>query len=204
MKLNHTFSLKEKFLIFLALVIVLVVCYGKFFSGPLEERLKNEKEEQVSLEKTIASIQTQTAEMEKMKRELDTLKDAGKLITMPSYNAQSEEQNMLNLILKRTTDFKLNFQKPTQNGKQIRRDFVISFNTQTYDQMEQVLEDFANSKMRCLISDVQVVTTQSKGTKEEPGHTIYAVQMTGTFYETMVGGTWDPDLPPQDPAASDS
>ena len=105
---------------------------------------------------------------------------------MGSYNNSKAEVAFLNDILAQTENYSISFSDVTRNGEQIRRYFVLQYQTKNYAAAEEITRKLCEGEYRCLVGDVKCnVSTDGKVTINE----------SATFYETMAGGTPDAGLP---------
>lgn len=188
-------SKRDRFLILGIVIVLLILAYNQFFKSPLQARLDNQKGQQDTLQTDINLKTHDLAELKQMKTELDRL-GTEDLIWMPSYPAMKEEWNYLNSLLGFITGYDIKFTDLTRAGEQIRRSFSISFTTDTYRDMETVLERLSTSKNRCLIGTIKCSEGRSRSSIDNTEQVVYNINITGTFYETMYGGKVDTDLPP--------
>ena len=94
----------------------------------------------------------------------------------------------------------------TKDGDQIRRNFSLSFETDSFAAAKQIIALLSKSEYRCLLGDMQYsVALRRLGENETARVTrtvddvVYAetvnVTTMATFFETMYGGTPDAGLP---------
>lgn len=195
--LSRDFTLRERILILVLALILLVLCYYQFVDRPVRSAITSAKAEAASIQTELDAVNAQVELVNKMQTELDTIQKSGLKSRMESYNNSKAELAMLNDALAAATDYSISFSEVTRDGDQIRRAFTLQFVAPNYATMEQILSELAENPYRCLIGDISCSGTgQSVDTP-------VSVSMTATFYETMVGGTPDAGLPADTAAEND-
>ena len=187
--LSRDFTLKEKILLGLLVVIILGFCYYQFLDQPVRDSIARSEAQKASLEIELTSVQTKIAQLEKMKTEIDKIIADGSIAPMPSYNNNKEVNLLLNEVFG-PYNYYLVFSDLTRDGNQIRRAIKIEFVPRDYETMEAAFAQLEKSKFRCLVDNVQYSKTT-----DTRGDSLYFASAVVTFYETMVGGTPDSGLP---------
>lgn len=195
--LSRDFTLRERILILLLALILVVLCYYQFVDKPVRTAIKSARAEAASIQTELDAVNAQVELVNKMQTELDTIQKSGLKSRMESYNNSKAELAMLNDVLSAATDYSISFSEVTRDGDQIRRAFTLQFVAPNYATMEQILSELAENPYRCLIGDISC-----SGTGQGLDIPVSA-SMTATFYETMVGGTPDAGLPADTAAEND-
>ena len=181
--LSHEFTQTEKGIMALLLVLLLALGYFQFVDRPVRRDLEEAAAEQESLMVDLAKINAEIAQYERMAEELAN--ESIRSSRMPSYNASKEELALLNRILEPTSQYSITFANVTRSGDQIRRGFTLRFTVGDDAAARKIVTALARGELRCLLADVSY--SQGEGS--------VSINMTGTFFETMVGGTPDIGLP---------
>ena len=197
-KSNHEFTRKEKFLILLLCLILVGLAYYQFVDQPVRTALNNAHAERDSLNEELVTVQAKLRVMRRMRKELEEIRDSGKVSEMKSYNNSKPEIALLNDILRGTPDYTISFANVTRDGDQIRRNFTLRFTTDSYETVQRIVKELSESPYRCLIGDFKI--SVNRGSTLQDG--VLTVTMTATFFETMVGGTADAGLPKSNRAAN--
>lgn len=195
--LSRDFTLKEKLLLLLLGLILVVLAYYQFVDKPVRAALESAHAEAEALTVELHDVEEQLESMRRMRSELEDVTASGTATEMGSYNNSKEEIASLNDILSDTLQYSINFANVTRSGDQIRRNFTLQFTSDNYENMERVLSALAENHHRCLIGEVRC--TASRNSNIMDGNV--SVNATATFYETMVGGTPDAGLPESRPSA---
>ena len=172
--ITRNFSGKEKIIIALMLVILLIFAYSYFVDKPIKKDIEDQKQ---------------------MQKELDELNAGDKPTLMPPYNASERERSFLANIVKVTGDYTISIADCTRNGDQIRRQFTVTFTTENYSQVVWFLTQITKCTYRCVINDARCTINRTKNESGIDEESSVSVTMTATFFETMVGGVPDEALP---------
>ena len=195
--MSRDFTTKEKLLLLFFALVLVALAYYNFVDKPVRAALASAAAEQESLQTELQSVQAQLERMHRMRSELDDVTAGGTASEMGSYNNSKLEIESLNRILGDTLKYNISFSNVTRSNDQIRRNFNLSFTVDNYETLERVVSALTQNQHRCLIGDLNCNSTRNSNVLD--GNV--SATTTGTFYETMVGGTPDAGLP-QDSAAA--
>ena len=176
------FSRKEKLMIFVLAILLIGLIYYRFVHISVNNAI-------ISADNEAQALQT---ELDLANARLNRIKGAkDKMGTgmqrMESYNGSKTETAFLNTVLAAATDYSVTFDDVTREGNQIRRNFHLKYTAANYDAAMSIMKDLTTGEYRCLVGDMKCSIDKSG---------ITTVDASGTFYETMVGGTKDSALPP--------
>ena len=197
--LSRDFTLKEKVLLLVLVVLLLGLGYYWFVDQPVRQQLENCAAQESSLQIELTAVQRKAAELERMKTELEAIQARDGVSLMSSYNASKEEVKLLNDVLAGTEQYAISFSDVSREGDQIRRNFSLQFTAPNHQDIARILGQLAESSQRCIIADIRCSRERGR-TEEDAGK--FTVDATATFYETMVGGTPDAALPAETVAAN--
>lgn len=181
--LSKSFSTKEKILIGLLAVMLLGLVYYRLFYVNISKAIASTRADESSLQSELDFAQMKLSQIDKMEKDMVDLSDTPK---MGSYNNSKTETIFLHNVFTGTTDYSISFDKVTRNKNQIRRNFSLQYRVKSYNEAMRILTELTTGEYRCLISDMSC-RVDDNGTT--------TVNLLGTFYETMVGGTPDSALP---------
>ena len=202
--LKREFSKSENALIVLFAIILLALCYYRFVYIPITDAIEEAQNLQYNLLDEETVVQAKAMKLKKMADEVAELKAQGVTSTQLSYNGHKQEVAFLNDVLTGTMNYSLRFTSLTRSSDQLRRNFSLSFTCTNYEAAKNVINNLNNSPYRILIDDIRFSKqTTTTGTSifdrvEAYSQSIdyeVSVSLTGTFYETTVGGTADAGLP---------
>ena len=204
--LSRDFTLKEKILIFVLLLILVALTYYRFVHVPCNEAIETARSEKEMYETELLAVQKKEAQIRAMKEELDSLGELQATSRMESYNNSKAELSLLNSVLESAYNYSISFASVTRSGDQIRRNFNLQFTTGSFDAAKQIISSLADSEYRCLIGGVKYSSALRRAENGEPTlgaryvDGVYyfdsiSVTTDATFFETMYGGTPDAGLP---------
>lgn len=184
--MSRDFTLTEKIMLGLLIVILLGLGYYYFVDQPTRQTIANSEAEAAALQSELDVLQAQIMHLQSIKNSMDQLAEEGNLSWMASYNNSEAEVRFLNDILANTVQYAVSFANVSRVGDQIRRSFTLQYMTQDYRAAQDIMQKLLTGTNRCLIGDVRCAIN-ANGT--------VTMNQSATFYETMVGGTPDAGLP---------
>ena len=204
--LSRDFTTKEKVLIVILLVILIGLAYYRFVHIPCKEAIERAHSERDMYQTELVAVQKKEAQIRAMKEELDSLGELQSTSRMESYNNSKAELALLNSALEAASDYSVNFASVTRSGDQIRRNFNLSFTTDSFASAKRIIETLSDSEYRCLIGNMSYSNSLRRAEKGEETlggkwvddvyyFNVVKVTANATFYETMYGGVADDGLP---------
>jgi len=193
--LSRDFTTKEKVLLLILAIILLALVYYRFIDIPVRDGIAEAKSEQDMRRIELTAVNKKIESLEKMKNELDDIAKLKTVTYMPSYNNVKNVNRLLNDTLG-PLDYVVTYTNLTRDANQIRRNVSLQFTSPDYETMEQVLRQISESEYRCLLDDLRGALVNRRNDDA------LTVNLTATFYETMVGGTADAGLPADRSAAN--
>ena len=176
----QNFSKKEKFMIILLFVLLIGLIYYRFIYITVNSKIQAANTQAQAIQTELDAANVRLAKIKKM--DSFTLG----VQRMGSYNDIKAETAYLNTALAGVPDYTVTFDAVTRDGNQIRRNFHLRFTTSSYTDAVNIIKTLTEGEYRCLVSDIRC-------TIGDGGQT--TMDVSGTFYETMVGGTPDSALP---------
>lgn len=192
--MSRDFTTKEKIILLVLVLFLIGFGYYQFIDKPIRSSLEKAAAETASLQQELNEVNAKIANLERMKHELEDLTAENRSSYMASYNNSKAELKLLNDILSDATQYSIAFASVTRNGDQIRRDFSLQFTAPDYDSMRDIIKKLTGVEFRCLIGNMNCSITKTRY-RDVTEYGALVVNVTATFYETMVGGTPDSGLP---------
>jgi Tfp pilus assembly protein PilN len=192
--MTKSFTTREKIILTVLVLFLIGVCYYQFFDKPLRDRLAKAEAENTAIQTELTAVNMKIATLQQMKDEIDDITANGKNSYMASYNNSKAELQLLNDILSKANQYSITFANVSRNGDQIRRDFSLNFTAPDYDTMQRIINNITGAEYRCLLGNLSC----NLGRIVYEDRTVYgelSVNVTATFFETMVGGEEDSGLP---------
>lgn len=190
--LNKNFTLLEKVILAIMIIVLLGLIYYYFVDRPVKRGIKDAEDRISECQMVIPVLESQIINYQNMKDFLDELKEKGGAISyLASYNNGKNEMKFLNKIMEKANDYSVNFSAVTKDNDLIRRNISLNFVTDSYEKAEKIITELTNCEYRCIISDVRF--NGNKNNRYEDYK--ISVSCQATFYETMVEGKEDDGLP---------
>ena len=179
--LEHEFTFREKLLLIACLVVGFGILYYQFGYKTFQKTLDSLKTDE--LETEVMIYQTQAMNYQRMQAYIEEHKGEvyGEVMV---YNNLANEVSELGAIFANAGDINISWTEPTLTGTTVRRDARISFKTNGYNSVKDLINKIHNCKYRCLIKDVLISTSEDTGLNETNS---INVTMTVTFFETSNG-----------------
>jgi len=157
--MNKKLSKRDIFVVIFLLILIIGVCYYLFFLTPLRNDLADLNTQIEAANTQLEESSVKAASMNKMQAELDEIlsRPANKITEIAPYDNAKALMNELNDILAQGTEYSISFADPEigEDGI-VRRDVNLSFTASDYDSAKAIVEQLANNRWRCLITDVSV------------------------------------------------
>lgn len=176
----NNFSKKEKFMLILLMILLIGLIYYRFIYLNVNNKIQAANGQADALQTEIDAANARLSKIRSMESK-DTL-----MQRMGSYNNIKTETAYLNTALADIPDYSVTFDEVTRDGNLIRRNFQLQYTASSYASAVEIIKYLTEGECRCMISDISCKI----GTGGETTMNVY-----GTFYETMVGGTADSALP---------
>ncbi len=193
--LSRDFTFKEKLLLLILVVALIVLGYYQFIDKPCRRNIAEAQAEQEALQMELTAVNKKIDTLENMQNEINAISSSGKTSMMPSYNNNRNVTRLLNDVLG-DLGYSITFSNVTREYDQIRRNISLQFICPDYESMEDLFRQLTGSEYRCLLDDV----SGSVNNRYNDDNSV-TVNATATFYETMVGGEADSGLPEDSAAA---
>ena len=181
--LEHEFTFREKLLLLACLIIGSAILYYQFGYKSFQKTLDSLKTDE--LESELMIYQTQAMNYSRMKAYIEEHQGEvyGEVMV---YNNLANEVSELGQIFANSGNINISWTEPTLTGTTVRRDARISFKTNGYNTVKDLINKIHNCKYRCLIKDLLISTSENGGLNETNE---ISVSMTVTFFETSNGAS---------------
>lgn len=177
--MNRRFSNRERVLMLLLVMILLVGLYFFLVHYPIANRMEEIEEErqEIEAEQAVADARLQT--YNDMKAELEEIfaLPEDQITKMPDYDNRETLLNYFNIIFA-GTDQDLSFDNVQFNENVAERTMRFSFTAEDYDKAVEVLTSLTRAGFRCLLDSLSI--SPSSGDLTEGS---LRVSGTITFYE---------------------
>ena len=184
--MSREFTTTEKILLVILSIVLLGLLYYKFVYITTADMIEDLKGEEETLKAELDVANAKLSKLKGIQKQMDVIDSSKEVSRMESYNNSKNETAFLNKVLSGASDYSIQFAEVTRDGDQIRRSFTLQFAVKSYKAAEKTVEELTEGKYRCLVDDINYTLTEKND--------IY-IDLTATFFETMVGGTPDSALP---------
>ncbi len=182
-------SAKREMILIIVLAIILAgMVYYRFVQMTVSSGMEKAQEAIDTNQTEYDLSSAKLLQLKTMNNKLNDFEESG-MGYLASYNNVKKEIQLLDRILKPTTDYSMSLSDAVQTGDLIRRDISIRFTTGSFAQTFAVLKEFEKSEYRNLVKDITYGTATTR-----EGKIVASVNMNDTFYETIVGGQADAGL----------
>ncbi len=182
--MKREFTQREKVLLLVLAVILLVTGYLKLFSEPVEKEYAAAQIQYDHAQSDLAREQTKLSSMRKMEGALKTLEDGGISpdITIPAYDNSGNVMAQLDSILKSAVSYQMSFSDVVYGTSLVSRPLKLTFTAKNYAAAKAILSGLHDCKYRCTLSDIAMSSGSDTGDVRSDG---VSVALTVTFYEKL-------------------
>lgn len=184
--MSREFTTSEKILIAVLSILLVGLLYYRFVYITTEDMKSSLKERADIAQADLDVANAKIERLENMQNEMDEMDISDDTSRMESYNNSKKETAFLNQVLRGVDDYSISFSEVTRDGDQIRRSFNLQFVTDSYKNAVYIVDELSSGEYRCLVDDINYSLSDNDD--------IY-INLTATFFETMVGGKPDSALP---------
>ena len=157
--MNRELTRREKTLLLVLIVVVLVAGYCKLILIPINDQISSYRLNMEAEQTELDANQGKMAQMQKMQKAIDEIKAAGEKRTIPQYDNSGKLMIELHEIMSDTLDYSLDCSAGTvQQDYIMLRPIVMTFRTSTYAQARQIVDRLCSSENISQISDMNMNT----------------------------------------------
>ncbi|WP_108775525.1 hypothetical protein [Lactimicrobium massiliense] len=179
---SYKFSLREKILLLICLVIALGIFYYEVAFKGFQSAAKQYDTSELQTQLTV--LQSQAARQKQMQNYLDSNASVS-VGTVAVYNNLANEVSELGSILSdKASQVSITWSEPTLTDNIVRRQAAISFHTGSYGDARSLVDAIARCRYRCLLADVSM---SGSGDEDLASSKDVAVSLNVTFFETTDG-----------------
>lgn len=168
-------TLRERVLLVLLAVIVVISAYVMLFSMPMAQKVQTLTEEIAQTDELALQLELRLGEKQRMERELQQLESAEDApAVMPEYDNLQAVMVELHRILANCDEYSLSFQGDETEEQVYCRQVVLPFTCGSYEEARAIVQQLRDSDLRCMVDNVEF--------QEEETGSVSAV-VTVTFLE---------------------
>lgn len=174
--MSRSFTRKEKMLLLVCTLMFIGIFYYQFVWKSTSQIIKDYNVE--ILEEELLLAQTKVMKMTQMENFIEEHKEQTRGI-VADYNNLQNEITELNKILADATTYQLNFEDAITDGKIVRRNINITFQTKGYNTAKKIIQSLKDSRYKSLIRDINLVAREGSLQTTD----IVNARVKVTFYE---------------------
>ena len=180
--LKHKFTLRESILLLVATILALGIFYYEVIYKNYQDALS--KYDVTNIQQESEILMAKAVKKKTMETYIDEHKSTsfGEVAT---YNNITNEIEALAEIFE-DKNISISWQEPYLIDSIVRRNVEISTKVGSYKEAEEIVNEIANLKYRCIISSLSINTRNNQSVEEENEITL---SMSVTFYETVEGAS---------------
>lgn len=180
--MKREFTQREKILLLILVVLLLLTGYLKLFLTPVEKQYTDAQAEYSDAQTSLTLEQAKLKSMKKMEAALKKLEEDGASsdITIPAYDNSDNVMIQLDAILGTAVNYQMTFSDVVYGDTLVSRPLKLTFTAKNYAAAKEILTNLYNCKYRCALSDIAVSSGSDTGNVRTQG---VSVSLTVTFYE---------------------
>lgn len=171
-------TLRERVLLLLLAVIVVISGYILLFYLPMSQRVESLNAQIAQSEELVAQLQTKLDNQRQMQQELTQLStQENPSPYMPEYDNLQAVMVELNSILANCQNYSISFQEDQPQDHIFSRHVTIPFTCSSYQQARDILQKLHDSSLRGLLGNVQLSQQQDGTVNATASMTFYEYQV---------------------------
>ena len=176
--MNRELTLREKVLLLILIVLVMVLGYFRLLYEPVSDRIARCREDTAQEQLALEQNAVRLAQMEKMEQALADIRAAGGSKAIPRFNNSEALLRELRGLLAGTGEYSLDFgDGTTQQGYIVLRPVSMTYRTSTYEQSRAIIDRLSASDNINRISDLSIRRDERSGGQG------YQTVLTVTYFE---------------------
>lgn len=157
-------TLRERVLLILLAIIVVISAYVMLFSMPLDQKSQTLTEEIALADELALQLELRLGEKQRMERELQQLETAEDApAVMPEYDNLQAVMMELHRILANCDEYSLSFLGDETENQVYCRQVVLPFTCGSYEEARNVVQQLRDSDLRCMIDSVEIQEEENGG-----------------------------------------
>lgn len=190
--MNRAFTQREKVLLLVLAVLIIVIGYVKLILQPINEEIESYEGLTMEEQTAFSANQIRAARMNLMEKEIEKAKAKGVRREVPAYDNSSNLLPGLYQIMESSVDYSLDFGKLVYDGNVVQRPVEMTFQTKTYKQARAIIDKLYKSGYAMQITDVNI------GTKKATDTQLVSTSMSVTYFEENLNYVPEADIASED------
>ncbi len=154
--MKRAFTTREKVLLLILVIMVLVLGYFKLILEPINNQIEELNNRALQEQILVDQQQIKLAQMRKMEKLLEEMKQAGTYQEIPAYDNRDAVIVELHQILAKATGYSLDFAGISQQDHIVSRPVSMNFTADSYATARAIIDALHDSENFNIISDVSI------------------------------------------------
>ncbi len=154
--MSREFTAREKALLLVLVVMILVVGYVKLIWEPVELEIRAWKDKTLQTQLMVEQQRLQLANMKQMQQHLEEMKESGSYTEIPAYDNSGPVMAELHGILAAAKAFTLEPEAIQKQGYILQRPVTVQFLAADYETARGILQGFHESAYCSLVTDLEL------------------------------------------------
>ncbi len=190
--MNRAFTQREKVLLLVLAVLIIVIGYVKLILQPINEEIESYEGLTMEEQTAFSANQIKAARMNLMEKEIEKAKAKGVRREVPAYDNSSNLLPGLYQIMESSVDYSLDFGELVYDGNVVQRPVEMTFQTRTYKQARAIIDKLYRSGYAMQITDVNIDTKKATDTQ------LVRTSMSVTYFEENLNYVPEADIASED------
>lgn len=190
--MNRAFTQREKVLLLVLAVLIIVIGYVKLILQPINEEIESYESLTMEEQTTFSANQIKATRMNLMEKEIEKAKAKGVRREVPAYDNSSNLLPGLYQIMESSVDYSLDFGELVYDGNVVQRPVEMTFQTRTYKQARAIIDKLYRSGYAMQITDVNIDTKKATDTQ------LVRTSMSVTYFEENLNYVPEADIASED------
>lgn len=190
--MNRAFTQREKVLLLVLAVLIIVIGYVKLILQPINEEIESYESLTMEEQTAFSANQIKAARMNLMEKEIEKAKAKGVRREVPAYDNSSNLLPGLYQIMESSVDYSLDFGELVYDGNVVQRPVEMTFQARTYKQARAIIDKLYKSGYAMQITDVNIDTKKATDTQ------LVSTSMSVTYFEENLNYVPEADMASED------
>ena len=154
--MKNAMTLREKVMLGILGVLVLVLGYYYLVYIPMKEETEQYKQEYITVDDTLLVVEAKVMKMMKMQEEIDAIKagNAEGNKELPKYDNRQNLMSQLSAILAKTDKYNITFGSVTGDGTTNERQVTLNYACSDYASAKAILQEIYAGQYPCSFGNV--------------------------------------------------
>lgn len=181
---TYSFSLREKILLTVLLLVGVVVLWYNFVFVPIQNQRLSLDSQIAAAQDEFTAAQTRTASLSSMREVVEQYQAQGiQPVLLPNYDNTQNLMAYLNGVLGGTQGYSMSFDKPSLSEEDgtVHRSGTITFTSASYEDARSVIQAIAKGPYPCQIDALGITDGNVSGSQGSGG--VVNANLQVTFFE---------------------